>query len=133
MNKSGFTLVELMVAVVILSTGLLLIIEGMGRSERALRTAENLIIASQIAEKRAAEMEIEVRQVHELSTGTDDGKEVLPGKQFDWTVTTDSFKHATIEDETKLNRVQVAVQWNEGSRQSNLTLGTLVLNREKEV
>jgi type II secretion system protein I len=76
----GFTLVEALVAIAILATGLMLVIEGMGRTEQALRIADNLVTASQIAEKKLIETELDILELHRLSMKTEEGKEKLPGR-----------------------------------------------------
>lgn len=132
-SSKGFTLIEVLIASVILATGLLLVIEGMSRGQQGMRTAENLVIASQLADEKMTESEIETRQLHRLNMGSDKGEEILPGKNFKWVKSHEPYSDASIPDATKLNRVDVEVQWQEGaSRNNNLKMQTLVLNREKE-
>ena len=129
-DSKGFTLTEVLIAVVILATGLLLIIEGMGRSQQALRVGENLISASREAEERLSEYEIEVRERNRLSTGTEEGTSRYLGKEFKWEKECAAFHDSSLADETKLNFVHVQISWKEGSRDNRFALDSLILNRE---
>ena len=129
----GFTLIEVLIAIVILATGLVLIVEGMGRSQQVLRISENLFTASQIAEEKLAELHLEMRDRHKLNFGSDQGREQFPGRIFNWAKTVHTYSDKTIEDETKLNQADISVEWNEGpARQNKLELSSLILNREKK-
>ena len=130
---AGFTLLEVLIAALILSTGLLLVIEGMGRSQHGLRVADHLIRGSLIAEDQFTKSQIELRQFHKLSGGSDQGTEAMPGKSFNWKKMVRAYHHETVKDETKLNYVEVQTDWNDGpSGKGNLNLSSLLLNREKK-
>lgn len=127
----GFSLIEVLVAIVILSTGLVLVVEGMGWTEQAVRVSQNFMTAAQIGEKKIAESEVELLERHHLSMSSDHGDEKFPGRKFVWSKTVDSYEDSTLEDKTKLNQVEVSVAWKEGGREKNLSFATLLLNREK--
>ena len=131
--SAGFTLVELLIATVILSTGLLLVIEGMARSQQGMRVGENLVLASQVLEEQFSESEINVLQYHKLPGGSTSGKEIFPGKVFRWKKEEDAYSHPTIKDETKINQVTIQVSWDEGIRKNNLEIGSIIINREKNL
>lgn len=131
-NNKGFTLIEVLVAIVVLAVGLVLVAEAMGRTQQAMRISENLITASRLAEEKVTEAELDVLQYHKLQSSSADGTERFPGRQFVWRRTIAPFTHSTIEDETKANIVLTAVEWREGRRKNQLDLSTVVLNQDKK-
>ena len=132
MDSLGFTLIEVLIAVAILATGLVLVVEAMGRTQQAIRVSENLATASLLAEEQMAASEIDVRQEHQLRPGTESGNEILPGRKFKWSKKIEPYRDPSIEDETKLNEVSVKVEWKEGGREAGLETASVLLNREKQ-
>lgn len=130
-SPPGFTLVEVLVAVLILGFGLVLVIEAMGRTQHALRISKNLMLASQLAENQIVEKEMELRQDYKLRSGMDTGKIELPGRIFNYENSVNVFRAENIIDETKLSRFDVKFNWSEGTRKNELVVATLLLNREK--
>ena len=128
-SQVGFTLIEVLVAVAILAGGLVLVIEGMGRTQQALRVSENLVTASQVAERHLTDTVLQLFQEHSLRSSSDSGKEKSPGREFQWARKVEPYADETMEDATKLNRVEVAVDWKEGPRQNQLQLAAILLNR----
>lgn len=131
-SSCGFTLIEVLVAIVILASGLMLIAEGLGRSQQSLKISENLILASQIAETKLAEYEIEAEERHKIRSGTDEGLAIFPGREFRWFKQANPYRHASLQDETRLNQALSRVSWKEGSRRNEMILETLVINRETQ-
>ena len=132
-SPKGFTLIEVLIAILILATGMVLVIEGMGRTEQAIRVSQNLVTASMIASDQLVKSQLEVREKHKLSSGSDQGSERLPGRNFHWEKKVGPYSDESLEDQTKLNQVDVEVRWKEGSRGENLLkLSSIILNREKK-
>lgn len=133
LNASGFTLIEVLVAIVILATGLVLVIEGMARTQQAIRISENLVIASAFVEKKLTNAELEVRNLKRLGLNHSSGEWRLAGKEFEWSESVGPYNDETILDQTRVNLVEVNLRWPEGpARTGELKLATLVRNRDKK-
>ncbi len=130
--SSGFTLIEVLIAIVILATGIVLVIEAMGRTQQALRISENLVTSTQIAEEKFAESELEVRQLHKLRFASHQGQEKKIDRTFDWEKNVKGYRDAVLEKDGLLNQVSTRVRWREGIRDNSLNFSSLLLNREKE-
>lgn len=126
-RKRGFTLVEVMVALVIVAIGLVALVrvqvitirmtERAARLSRAVRLAETKLAETLAAEKR----EIGARE------GTDD--EQSPAMR--WRVLTRATKAAALTDAgvEGMREVTVVVTWPDGEREQVVQLGALA--REK--
>ena len=132
-NCRGFTLTEVLIAIVILATGLMLVIEGMARSQNAMRIAENLVRASLLADQKYTETEMEVIDRHEAHIGTEQGVLRLPGKEFTWEKKISGFAGHGIKDQTIAGQVDVSVVWKEGGKRNNrMLLESILLNQSKK-
>lgn len=133
LSQEGFTLVEVLIAVVILAVGLLLVVESLSRGQQELRASDYLTQASMLAEDKLAETEIRVRQYHRLQAGQEQGVWSQFGKNIPWLVKVEAYHHESVIDETKLNKVTVDLNWMEGSsRRAGLLLESLLINRDKK-
>jgi type II secretion system protein I len=132
LNQRGMTLVEVLAAVAILACGLVLVVEGMGRTQQAMRVSENLVSAAMIAEETLAGADLKLRESRKLSSGQEQGTIEFPGRKYGWTQSTRPYKHESIKDETKLNVVSADITWKEASREGKITAASLFLNREKK-
>ncbi len=132
-GSSGFTLIEVLIAIVILASGLTIVLGSMTATEKAARVSENMVLASVLAENRMAESEMDVRAYHELNSGTETIRERRPGREYTISRVIGPYTHPTILDETRLNKVETTVQWREGARGINsLILSELILNEDKQ-
>lgn len=138
--QRGFTFIEVLIAITILAGGLVLVVEGMARSEQALRAAENMVLSSQIAEEILTEAALEAKKEGELETGSEGGTVTkAAGKIFQWRKRMEEFKDPAElqgdfrEDYPLLNQVQVGVDWKEGAhRENHPTWKAFVLNQERK-
>lgn len=132
-RSAGFTLIEVLIAIIILSVGLVMVVEAMGRTQHGLRISQNLVLANQFIEEQVTEAEMEVRQYEKLRFGSSEDVYTLPGKKFRWKRNVDAYRDESIEDETKLNRLQIDMVWNDGPKRTNdVRVETIMVNREKE-
>lgn len=133
-SSRGFTLIEVLVAIVILATGFVYVAQALGRTQQALRVSQNLLKAGLMAEERLSEAEIELREMRKLSTSYRDGEEKFPGgRKFHWQRNTSPYYGRGITDQTLLNQVDVLVKWDDGpARHSEESLNTVLMNRPKE-
>ena len=132
-NDRGFSLIEVLIAIVVIATGLVLIVEGMTRSQEAIGIANNLVVAGRLAEEKLTELEMQVLQGDILRSSSEGGTERVNGRSFSWTQQVRVYQDPLIEDQTKMNQAEAHVQWKEGAfRQNKFTLATLLLNPEKK-
>ena len=131
-SSMGFTLIEVLIATIILSFGLLFVIESMSRTDQAFRVSQNLVLASQIAENQIVSAEVDAKQSFRgLDTGTDSDDIQFPGKQFKWERVVRPYSHASVRDQRRINQVDVQVNWSEGrDRKNNLMVTSLSINPE---
>lgn len=127
----GFSLVEVLVAVSILSIGLVFIVQSMGRTQQALRLSENISRAAYIAEEQLVKMELKVRELERASFGGESGRVEFPGRVMNWTSGVNVFRDASLQDQSRANKLGVLVEWQESSRKNNLEVQTMVLDRKK--
>lgn len=131
-NSKGFTLVEVLISVVILSTGFVIVAQSLGRTQDALRISQNLVQASQIMEERLSEVEIDLRKSKKLSPSSASGDEKFPGgRVFRWAKDVLPYVREDITDETRLNQLDIRVDWKDGAaRQNREKLSSIILNRD---
>ena len=109
--KQGFTLIEVMLSVVILSLGFTLILQGFSQALNTLRISQNNAKASMLADSKMAELQINAKEGQDvLSSGVNE-KILLNNIEFYWRseVTLDQ------EDEN-LNKTVATLSWQEGKR-----------------
>ena len=66
-TKRGFTLIEIMVSIGILSFGLILILQGFTQSLNVLRICRNNLKITLLAEEKITEIQIKVKQDKDLA------------------------------------------------------------------
>lgn len=133
-SSAGFTLVEVLVAIVILASGFVMVAQAMGRTQDVLRISQNLVKASHVAEERLSEVEIELRERRKLSASSKHGEEkFLAGRVFRWARDIGPYEDEGIEDQTRIHQIDIGVAWKEGAvRQNQEKLSSLLTNRVKE-
>jgi prepilin-type N-terminal cleavage/methylation domain-containing protein len=116
-NKKGFTLIEVMVSIAILSLGLILILQGFARSLSILNIAENNLRAVLLAEENMVGFEMNSRNPAYFSDAG--GDIVLNNVNFTWQVK--SFPSGEYEN---LNDVSSIVSWKWGRDKGTVSLAS---------
>lgn len=119
----AFTLIEVMVAVAILSLGLVLVIQVFSACLRAVESSSNLSKAAILAQSKLSE--IEVMSLYEKPVSRDEFKGGASG--FNWKVESlrqeieaDKIWQRADEEETLLYQVTVTIFWQERGKKRDL-------------
>lgn len=99
-KSRGFTLVELMAAIVIFSVGILLVIECLERSAAAARSSETYTRAGLLLQEKLAEVQCETP----IKTGKEEGK-------FEEEETVSWESEITETSTTNLFEAKVTIKW----------------------
>jgi general secretion pathway protein I len=123
-DKSGFTLIEIVVALLVLSIASAVIFEGFSVGFRNARTADDFAQAILIAQSKLAPTGV----AEPLSAGVTSGEEL---DKYSWTVTVDEIDLVTEDAATPsaLRPFSVAVDviWSDGRTERTVSLSTLRL------
>ena len=119
-NKKGFLMLEVLVCVVVITVGLIFIINSFSASTAAITTSRNYITALSLLEDRLWEFE-RARQTKE---GEDEDR-FRNKENFKW-----SYEAREVE-ETPLNKLTFAVSWKQREKTKRVSITTFLWN-EKE-
>lgn len=121
-KNSGFTLIEIMISVAILSVGLILILQGLTNCLSVMRISQDNLGTSLLAEEKMAEFEITTKQVKGTSFHDASGESQSGNMAFKWQIrlTPDM----VYED---LNEFRTTVYWNEGIRSGSSVFSTYLV------
>ncbi len=123
---AGFTLLEILVALVLLATAVVIVLQLFSSGLRAIHASEDLAFASLKAETRMAEV-LEDPELEEKTWNETTGD----GYRFD-VVVTEMLKERTENLTVKMLEVDLTVRWMTGARERALTLrGMKVVDRLK--
>jgi len=126
-TQKGFTLIEIMISIAILSVGLILILQGLTHCLSILNISRNNLETSLLAENKMAELEIAIKQDPAALSRYTSGQLQTGNIEFRWQInlTPDS----EYED---LRQAQTTVYWKEGIRKGLSTFNTyLVIPHDK--
>jgi len=126
--KKGFTLIELMVAVCILSIGLVIVMRSLLTVAGALDTGRNKIKAVQFMDEKLSRIRQNALEETGINYGTEQGETNLGNHRATW-----NLKIIPIEDEELkgyLNKVILTVSWREANIPKNAVLVTYLENKE---
>jgi type II secretion system protein I len=115
-RQSGFTLLELMVALVILALGIVGLMRAVSQGMAATAQIRDVTTATTLAQMKMEELASHVADLPAESSG-DFGDEA---PAFSWRATAES------TDIEGLKRITVVVLWQRGNRQQSVTLETCV-------
>jgi len=125
-NKKGFTLVEVMVAVAILSFGLVPIFQGLLLSLDTFGYYSDSLEAQMIDEK-IWEAKGELMRSESLKVGETGGRMAGLGKEFDWAMSME-----LIDSEQNLYRLNLTLSWQAGKRVRHISRAAYALVPFKE-
>jgi len=113
-RNKGFTLIEILISIAILSLGLILVLQGLTQCLNILRISQNNLETSLLAEEKMAEMEIAVKQDKEMFSKDTSGQSQSGNIEFNW--------HVRLSPDTQyedLYEVLTTVNWTEGRRKGS--------------
>ena len=114
-RSKGFTLIEIMISVAILSFSAILILQGFTHSLNILRISQNNLQATLFAEEKMAQIQIDAKNSkYGFLTGLN-GESQIDNIEFRWQVS------ITPDEEYKdLNKLLTTVSWKEGKRKGTV-------------
>jgi len=122
LKRRAFTMVEIMVAVVILSAGLVVVYESLLKSLDAFQTFETRLTAQLVADGAVANIERQMRSPWRATAPTQQkGTTLADGRTFTWQT-----QVMLAQAAQELYQVSVSVSWPEGSRTRSVQRVTLL-------
>jgi general secretion pathway protein I len=121
MNR-GFTLIEVLVALVVVTAGLTVIAQGFLTGGRASVASQHRSIAAMLAESKMAEVEAGIVSTTTSASGTFEPER----PDFTWTLEPES---TTV---TGLNKITLTVLWKERGEETAFALTRLMMERTSE-
>ncbi len=134
---TGFTLLEIMVSVAILSVGLTLILQGFAHSLNVLRISQDNLEATLLAENKMAEMQIQAKEDWDTFAGGADEQFSPEGSNINyvWKMEVEPVKSSedSAEEFKNLNEVRITLAWKEGvRRRGRISVVTYIRKPEKQ-
>lgn len=126
-KNSGFTLVEIMVSVAILSLGLIVILQGFAGSLNILRVCRNNLEASLFAEEKMTELEINIKQSKNAFIKDLSGATQVGNLELQWQIVM-----APDLEYKDLNKILATISWKEGKRKGVNSLNTFLIKPHAE-
>lgn len=121
LHTAGFTLVELVIAFILLAVGIVAILELVGQTTLNARLARDRTQAALLAQQRMEEL----LSQPDLQPGVSEGDFGDRFPQFRWRAQVEPVSGGTDLSPTPLYRLTVIVEWQEGMRQQSVQLDTL--------
>lgn len=121
LRTTGFTLVELVIAFVLLAIGIVAILELVGQSALNARLARNRTQAALLAQQRMEEL----LSQPDLQPGISEGNFGDRFPQFRWRAQIEQVSGSADPAQAPLYRLTVVVEWQEGTRPQSVQLDTL--------
>lgn len=125
-GNRGFTLIEIMLAVVILSFGLVLVLRSFATALDGITRSENVKAASYLLEEKMEEIKEKAKEEDGIKRGASSGQfTVLTPRRCEWSL--EVVPSGVDED---LNEVKLEISWQEGKSKRSL-FGTTYLENKK--
>jgi len=125
----GFTLIELMTAVSILSIGIVLILRSYLSVVSALDSSQSRIDANVFLESKMNALSEELLRSQKMEKNSDSDTVVINGKDAQWSMDISDLEEDP-ESKTDLSDIKLKVSWEEGNREKGATLETYVQRQE---
>ncbi len=119
-KNNGFTLLEVMVALLIIATSFVVLLHSRNQSVIAADYARRMTIATLLASEKMGELE--QGGIHE--TGEDAGNFDEDYPEFSWRIAVSDTAYEHIRE------VKVSVSWGEGKSQRNIELVNYIKEKE---
>ena len=136
-SLAGFTLVEIMVAVSILSLGIVLVVRSFLNVASVLDTNQNRILAMQLLEARMVELELKAREEPgiEPQSKQEEAQVGLREAVYKLEITPLDIEELLVKqeegkEEEGINEVKLGVSWQEGSINKDVLLVTYLKNKK---
>lgn len=131
-NNKGFTFVELMVALVILCTGLVFIIHGFITAAGVLNTTQNDVAAFQFLDAKMQELELAAKKDTGIKREDSEGDFSSVERGFNWNLEVTAVeKEQELDLSEDLNEVRLAVAWQERNQPKDLSAVTYLRNQKE--
>ena len=123
-NDRGYLLLEVILAVAILSLGLVMLLRSFAAPLRAVKVSENHLTAALLLEQKTEELQTGCTLHSEAESGT------FPGYsgRFKWRIETSPYRDRSLDGD-RLSQVRVTVSWREGETERSIHLTSLVVRR----
>ncbi len=134
-TRSGFTLIEIMVAIAILSLGLVLILQYFSHSLSVLRSSEDYVRASLLFENKVADIEINFKEGRDIFSDSDIIKDSGNTFKLVTDISPIELKKDTYEEELlyeNLYDFNAILSWDEKNRKNKIIVATHLIKHEKE-
>lgn len=122
---NGFTLIEVMISIAILSIGLVFILQGLNRSLGVIKIAENNFEAIAVAKEKMAEVILENKEKQKSVNLNQE----LVYQNMNFSLEVGS---TVLEDYEALDKVNCEFIWKEGRREGKINIFTYLRNYPEE-
>jgi len=127
-GEGGFTLIEVLLTVVILSVGLVLILRTFLTTLHTLQRTEEAAVVSLLLEEKMEAIKLQAAQEEGLALGVDSGKWApSKTKTYDWKL---GVSPSGVDE--KLNEVRLDISWKQGKSPRRLFATTYLENKEEQ-
>ncbi|MFA5362986.1 MAG: prepilin-type N-terminal cleavage/methylation domain-containing protein [Candidatus Omnitrophota bacterium] len=127
-SLTGFTLIEIMISVAILSVGLIMVLQGFSYAFNILRISRDNLETSLLAQEKMAEMEVNAKQKKDAFLDDVSGASRSGNIEFNWRIRLTPDKE--YED---LYEAVTTVSWKEGRRDGSSIFSTyLTIPHDKQ-
>jgi len=132
LSRCGFTLPEVLIAVVILATGIVAVLQAFSVSLSVLGESRNLLKANMLIMEKMADMEVSAITRGEVEDGSTSGSFNGENSSFRWDIKVDRVSGgvAAGAGSNTLNQIDITV-WRDGS-QRRYTASTYLVTEKKQ-